>query len=73
MGAVRLPIEPLIDSYGRSYRDFREAVRASSSALKKAKMEGLPIEVADRYALRCDLHPIEVWGTDLWLSALGSQ
>jgi hypothetical protein len=73
MGTVRLPIEPLIASYGRSYRDFRSAVKASSSVLNRAKLEGLSVEVADRYAVRCNLHPVEVWGMETWLTALEAK
>lgn len=70
MADVKLPLQPLIDRYGGTYRDFRATVKASSAVLTRAKSDGLSVELADRYAKRCDLHPIEIWGVDAWLQAL---
>lgn len=41
--------------------------------LNRAKLEGLSVEVADRYAVRCNLHPVEVWGMETWLTALEAK
>lgn len=64
---MRFPIEPLIKAYNRPYREFREKVGARHTVLKRAKEQGLTIEQADKYAIKCGFHPIEIWGFDNWI------
>lgn len=65
-------LQALVEAYGKPWRDFRTAVGSRHTVLNRYKTEGLPADVADRYAARCDLHPAEVWGIDRWLAAQGA-
>jgi hypothetical protein len=59
-------LQPLVEAYGRPWREFRTVVRTNFNLLNRYKVEGLPFYVADRFATLCDLHPVEVWGYDAW-------
>lgn len=63
-------LDELLTAYGRPWREFRKTVKANDKALQKARERGLTLEQADRYAIRCDLHPAEVWGIESWLAGL---
>ena len=65
----RLPLEPLLEAFGGSLRDFRATVGSRHSVVQKAQVEGLDVAQADKYACRCGLHPLEVWGR-AWEEAL---
>jgi hypothetical protein len=65
-----LPIEPLFKAYGRPWREFRLVVGARHSTLMGYKESGMPLDVADKYAVKCGYHPVEIWGYDTWLKAL---
>lgn len=64
----RLPLEPLMQAHGGSWRSFREKTRTNTQRLQTAAEEGLTFEQADRLAVRLGVHPLEVWG-DAWLSS----
>lgn len=61
-------INTLMIAHGKSERNFRSACKLSSSALKKYQHKGLNWKLADRYAVRCNFHPIEIWGIEEWLA-----
>lgn len=65
----RLPLEPLVNAYGRPWREFREVVGARHTVLSRAKSEGLTLEEADRFATKCGYHPAEIWGFETWVRA----
>ena len=67
---MTLPIEPLFVAYGRPWREFRTIVGARHTVLTRYKIQGMPVDVADLYAVKCGLHPVEVWGIDTWLEAI---
>jgi len=67
--APRLPLQPLLEAHGGPWRDFRVTVGSRDSVLHRARTEGLDVDQADRYACRCGLHPLEVWGR-MWEEAL---
>jgi len=60
-------IQPLVEAYGRPWREFRATVRTNFAVLNRYKAEGMPFYVADRFAVLCDLHPVEVWGYEAWI------
>jgi hypothetical protein len=60
----------LFQKFGGPWREFREVIGARHTVLNRYKEEGMPLDVADKYAIKCDLHPIEVWGYDRWVKAL---
>jgi hypothetical protein len=66
---MSLPLQPLVEAYGKPWREFRTAVGARHTVLNRLKVEGLTLSVADRFAMKCNLHPAEVWGLDAWLEA----
>ena len=66
---MSLPLQPLVEAYGKPWREFRTAVGARHTVLNRLKIEGLTLTIADKFATKCDLHPIEVWGLDAWLEA----
>lgn len=66
---MSLPLQPLVEAYGKPWREFRTAVGARHTVLNRLKVEGLNYSTADRFAVRCNLHPIEVWGLDAWIRA----
>lgn len=63
-------IHTLFTAYGRPWREFREVVGARHTVLNRYKDTGLPLDVADKYAVRCDFHPVEVWGYQPWIDGL---
>jgi hypothetical protein len=65
-------LQALVEAYGKPWREFRTAVGARHTVLNRYKTEGMTIEVADRFAAKCDLHPAEVWGIERWLAAQGT-
>lgn len=65
-----LSIISLFEAFGRPWREFREVVGARHTVLNRYKENGMPIDVADKYAVKCNLHPVEVWGYDTWIDAL---
>jgi hypothetical protein len=64
---MKFPLETLVEKYNRPWREFRETVGSRHTVLKKAKEQGLTAEQADKYAIRCGFHPIEVWGFKAWI------
>lgn len=62
------PLEPLMAAAGARYpNDLAVTCGMSNTTLHRAQTEGLTDAQADRYALRCDLHPAIVWpGWDDW-------
>ena len=62
----RWPMQPLIDAYQGS--NFAEAAQASSDVIRRARERGLDDLVADRWATRLGLHPVQVWGWE-WCDA----
>lgn len=69
---MRLPLEPLISASGLTGRKFRTAVKTFSVDIRRAEIKGLSLDAADRWAVRLNLHPFEVWG-ETWLNALESS
>lgn len=68
----RLPLQPLLDRHDGPWREFRTRVGSRDSVLRRAEVEGLDPEQADKYACRLGFHPLEVWGP-AWEEALCSS
>lgn len=65
---MSLPLAPLLESSGLSWRGFRELVGSNTATLRKAEERGLTFAQADRWAVKLGKHPVEVWGA-AWLSS----
>ena len=40
------------------------------TTINKLFNDGLTFEQADKFAVRVDKHPIEIWGYDMWMKGL---
>jgi lambda repressor-like predicted transcriptional regulator len=58
---ARYPLSSLVEASGLSEAALGRAVGLSGSTLKKAREHGFTESAADRYAIRLELHPSEVW------------
>lgn len=69
----RLPVEPMIRRSGLSHRQFRDRVGTFTRNFNHALENGILPKTADLWATRLDMHPVEVYGIDQWLAALGDD
>jgi hypothetical protein len=58
------PLAPLLEATGRSQTDIQHQARLSGRRMAEIAVEGLTTLEADKAAVRCGLHPAEVW--DAW-------
>ena len=65
-----LTAEPIIRASVLSLRKFREAVRADTKAVTKARRGPMSVRLADAWCIRVGRHPAEVYGLSIWLQAL---
>jgi hypothetical protein len=70
---MRLPLEPLLNASGLTLHDFVLQTGAFVRDVNKAKANGISVTVADNWATRLDLHPVEVYGIEMWMKALGES
>ena len=68
-----LPLSKIIEKYGEPLYLFQIKVGSRHTVIRRAKVEGLNVELADRYAVKCGFHPVEVWGFNEWLEALENE
>jgi hypothetical protein len=66
---MRLPLDPLLRATRMTPTELRNAVNTFSANITRAQRDGLSVEVADRWAVRLNLHPVEVWD-EQWIEAL---
>jgi lambda repressor-like predicted transcriptional regulator len=57
----RYPLDALVRASGLTEAALARKVGLSGTTLKQARERGLKESAADRYAVRCGLHPLEVW------------
>jgi hypothetical protein len=57
----RLPIQPLIEKLYASARSIHSLGDAAARGVHRLRYTGLSFEQADRWAVRCRYHPVEVW------------
>ena len=66
-----VPLHPLLDKTGLTVTGLSRRVACNGSRVREADTlmpcGGLTVWEADRWAIRCGLHPIDVW-PDLWLT-----
>lgn len=68
-----LPLTTIIEKYGKPLYLFQIQVGSRHTVIRKAFVTGLNVALADRYAIKCGYHPIEVWGYEEWIKALESE
>lgn len=56
---ARWPLQPLLDAYTGT--NFTSRISTGSQGVATARTEGLTDVQADHWAIRCGLHPSEVW------------
>lgn len=64
----RVPLAPLTRLANESHSGLARRLGVSRPNVCRASREGLTINLADRWAIALDLHPVTVWG-DAWLEA----
>jgi lambda repressor-like predicted transcriptional regulator len=57
----RYPLDALVEASGMTEAALARHVGLSGSTLRVARLKGLTMDAADRYAIRAGLHPLEVW------------
>ena len=60
------PLQPLLDAAGITRSQLQKRTKTSGADMCKSGREGCTLSQADRWAVRCGFHPIEVW-QDLWI------
>lgn len=70
---MRLPLEPLIAASGLTLHDFVLRTGAFVRDVNKARENGISVTVADNWSTRLGLHPVEVYGIETWMQALGEH
>lgn len=68
-----LPLTTIIEKFGKPLYLFQIQVGSRHTVIRRAFVEGLDVTLADRYAVRCGYHPVEVWGYEEWLKALENE
>ena len=59
---VRFSLRALMECMGfTEVKPFAEAIDLSRKSCYRYFVSGLPMHVADRLAIRCGFHPLEVW------------
>lgn len=66
-----LPLEPLLEASKMPLRQFLATIGCPYDRMQRAMADGITVEQADTWACRLDMHPVEVYGMDRWLAALG--
>lgn len=70
---MKLPFDPLYALYNYNIYTMREKLKIGYPRLNKLIKNGLTIDEADEFAIKCDYHPAEIWGIETWIKALGGK
>ena len=65
-----LQFDPIFEAANLPFRQFRTRIGATTRAIKKAKMEGIDVATADRWSVKIDRHPVEIYGMQIWCDAI---
>ena len=64
-----LTARPILEASGLTRRAFRDRVGTKTATLRRALDTEISVALADRWCVRLGLHPAEVFGLRLWLTA----